>query len=107
MDEDVIHVTDDIEADGSPKIRGRELVEPSPEINGETGAEYPEGWSHGPAEQVGPVDENGELEPIINQHSPEGARLDEIKLQRPVIYVPNEFTLDPQSGEPEKKKALA
>jgi hypothetical protein len=101
MGEDVRHETDDIEADGTP-VTSKGLVEQQPDIDGESDRRYSQieraFWQHGPAEQVGPVTDRGELEPVINSHSPEGARLDEIKLQRPVEYVPNAATLDPVSG---------
>lgn len=103
MGEDVRHETDDIDADGTP-VTSKGFVEAQPDIDGESDRRYSQiehaTWRHGPAEQVGPVNEQGELEPIVNQHSPEGARLDEIKLQRPVRYEPNEATLDPVSGQP-------
>jgi hypothetical protein len=101
MGEDVRHETNDIDADGTP-VTSQGFVEGDPDIDGESDRRYSEidraFWQHGPAEQVGPVGEDGQLEPVINMHSEEGARLDEIKLQRPVRYVPNAFTLDPQSG---------
>lgn len=105
MDEDIRYETDDIEADGSPLIdrEAQSFVEPSPEIDGESDRLYTDvdpAWQHSPAEQVGEAGDDG-LEPVINQHSEEGARLDELKLQRPVVYVPNAATLDPKSGKGE------
>lgn len=108
--EDVIYVTDDIEADGTPKI-SKGFVQGQPDYDGESDRSYADinvggrRWRHSPAEQVGAADENGELEPVINSHSEEGARLDEIKLGRPVVYVPNDNTLDPVAGNPDRRDA--
>lgn len=100
MDEDVVYVTDDIAPDGTPLIQP-DFVEARPEIDGESDRLYTDvdkGWQHSPAEPVG-RNAAGELEPMVNQHSPEGARLDELKTLRPVEYVPTEATLDPVSGQ--------
>jgi hypothetical protein len=101
--EDVRHETDDIDADGTP-ITSKGFVEASPEIDGESDRRYDEiaraHWRPGPADQAGLRDDKGALVPLVNQHSPEGARLDEIKLQRPVVYIPNDATLDPVAHNP-------
>lgn len=107
MDADVVYVTDDIKADGTPNV-SQGFVEGKPEWDGESDRDYSQinaggrKWQHAPAEQVGATNDAGELEPVINSHSEEGARLDEIKLGRPVKYVPNDNTLDPQSGNPRR-----
>lgn len=103
MDSDVRYETDDIAPDGTPLIQGQPqgFVEPSPHLDGESDREYPADgrrWQHSPAEQAGEMGDDG-LVPVVNSHSEEGARLDELKLQRPVVYVPNAATLDPVSGK--------
>jgi hypothetical protein len=96
--EDVRYETDDILEDGTPLIQGQPaaFVEQQPHIDGESDREYPADgrrWQHGPAEFAEPQ------EPLVNQHSPEGAQLDSIKRGgQPVEYVPNAATLDPVSG---------
>jgi hypothetical protein len=96
--EDVRYETDDILEDGTPLIQGQPaaFVEQQPHIDGESDREYPADgrrWQHGPAEFAEPQ------EPLVNQHSPEGALLDSIKRGgQPVEYVPNAATLDPVSG---------
>jgi hypothetical protein len=103
MGEDVRHETDDIDADGTP-VTSKGFVDGTPEIDGENDRRYDQidraHWQPGPPDQAGLRDDKGELVPIVNQHSPEGARLDEIKLQRPVVYIPNDATLDPVANNP-------
>jgi hypothetical protein len=109
MDEDIIYVTDDIAPDGTPNV-GKGFVQPMPEYDGESDRYYDQigertkrGWTHSPAEQVGAMGDDG-LEPIINQHSSEGAELDALKLGRPVRYVPNDAALDPIANNPDRMK---
>jgi hypothetical protein len=110
MGEDVIYVTDDIKADGTPNVSPG-FVEPTPEFDGEGGRFYTDVLVSGAnllGRAVRPfvaADDDGNLEPVINSHSEEGARLDEIKLQRPVVYVPNDFTRDPTTGNPDRREA--
>lgn len=110
MDEDIIYQTDDIAPDGTPNV-GKGFVAPTPEYDGESdryydlvhGAGVGHPWRHSPAEQVGTATAEGELEPVINSHSEEGAALDSIKLGRPVLYVPNDATLDPVANNPDRQ----
>jgi hypothetical protein len=109
MGEDIRYETDDIAADGTPNV-GKGFVKPTPEYDGEGDRYYDQvgqrtkrGWAHSPAEQVGEANDDG-LAPVINSHSEEGARLDEIKLGRPVVYVPNDAALDPIANNPDRMK---
>jgi hypothetical protein len=104
MDEDVIYVTDDIEEDGTPKI-SQGFVEGTPEWDGESRRDYNDvakraGMRFDP-KAAEPAD-SPYLEEIINNHSPEGAELDSIKLGRPVRFVPNDAWLDPVSNNPNR-----
>jgi len=93
MDDVVVYVTDDIAPDGTPLIRGeaQPFVEPSPQINGEDDKEYPNANNQLPF--------NPDETPVkINQHSEEGARLDELKTGVRTVFVPTETALDPKSG---------
>jgi hypothetical protein len=84
----VIYVTDDIEADGTPLIKGvaEGVAEPEPALNGYSNYLYTEigsEWQHHPADA-----DADKSEPKLNRHSPEGAGVEQMKLQRDVVFVP-------------------
>lgn len=92
-DEHTVYVTDDIEPDGTPLIAGQpqEFAPSLPQIDGYTGKENPD------ANNALAFDP--EETPVkINQHSEEGARLDELKTGVRTVFVPTETALDPKSG---------
>ena len=90
MGEHIVYVTDDIEADGTPLIEGNPegVAQPFPEIQGYTNASYKdidENWENHPADA-----DADKSEPKINRHSPEGAGVEQMKLQRDVVFVPKD-----------------
>ena len=92
MDEDVIHVTADIAPDGTPLVQAGSTMPEVPEYDGLHDRTIKLRNIVLPKEEP--------PEPLINQHSPEGAALDAKKTGQEVVYVPNEATLDPVSNDP-------
>lgn len=88
MGEKVVYVTDDIEADGTPLIEGapEAVAEPDYALSGYTNTRYTDidpAWQHHPADA-----DADKSEPKLNRHSPEGAGVEQMKLQRDVVFVP-------------------
>lgn len=91
--DDVRRVSDDIAADGSPLVDSapRGFVAGTPDYDGESDRLYSEVQGARPTPPAAAPDEA----PLVNRHSPEGARLDEIKTLRPVVYAAR----DAQAGD--------
>jgi hypothetical protein len=86
----IVYVTDDIEADGTPLIEGaaESVAEPDYALNGYSSARYTDidpNWQHHPADA-----DADKGEPKLNRHSPEGAGVEQMKLQRDVLFVPKD-----------------
>lgn len=90
MGEKVVYVTDDITADGTPLIQGQPegVAEPDYDLDGENNRRYSDiqpGWENHPADA-----DADKSDPLINRHSPEGAKLEQMRYQRDVVYVPQD-----------------
>jgi hypothetical protein len=85
LSEDVRHVSDDVAADGTPLVGGapRGFVAGTPDYDGESDRFYSEVQG---ARSVPPAPAAAEEAPLVNRHSPDGARLEELKMLRPVVY---------------------
>jgi hypothetical protein len=93
----VVYVTDDIEADGTPLIEGaaEAVAEPDYALNGYTNSRYTDiapDWQHNPADA-----DADKSQPKLNRHSEEGAGVEQMKLQRDVVFVPKD-TSDAPAG---------
>lgn len=90
MGEHIVYVTDDIEADGTPLIEGAAegVHESDYALNGYTNTRTTDidpNWQHHPADA-----DADKSEPKINRHSVEGAGVEQMKLQRDVVFVPKD-----------------
>jgi hypothetical protein len=83
----------EIDADGTPKVPPRV---PDLDPNWRT---HPDADPGPGVEPTGPVDEEGNRLPLINRHSPEGARIMEMKRLWPVEYIPPEPEPEVQASE--------
>jgi hypothetical protein len=90
MGEHVVYVTDDITEDGTPLIEGAPegIAQPDHSLNGYTNVlltDIDPNWQHHPADA-----DQDKSEPLLNRHSPEGAGVEQMKLQRDVVFVPKD-----------------
>jgi hypothetical protein len=90
MGEKVIYVTDDLIEDGTPLIEGAPegVAEPSHALNGYTNTlltDIDPNWQHHPADA-----DADKSQPKLNRHSVEGAGVEQMKLQRDVVFVPKD-----------------